>query len=50
MRYEAPKYEISAFESEEVLASSENYEINEGTDESGNKTGNVIMTAFNLFK
>ena len=49
MKYQAPKYEIAVFETEDILASSEKYEISESTDESGNKAGSVIMNAFNLF-
>ena len=50
MKYVTPKYEISVFETENILsASTEKYEITEGTDENGNKAGNVIMTAFNIF-
>ena len=49
MKYVTPKYEITVFESEDILLSSEKYEINESADENGNKTGNVIMSAFNIF-
>ena len=49
MKYISPKYEIAVISTEDILASSEKYEINECTDESGNTTGNVIMTAFDLF-
>ena len=50
MNYITPKYEVTVFESEEILASSEKYEITESADENGNVSGNIIMTAFNLFK
>ena len=45
MRYEAPKYEMILLETENILASSEKFEIQENDDGSGN----VIMNAFNLF-
>ena len=45
MRYEAPKYEMILLETENILASSEKFEIQENDDGSGN----VIMNAFDLF-
>ena len=45
MRYEAPKYEKTLLETENILASSEKFEIQENDDGSGN----VIMNAFDLF-
>ena len=45
MRYEAPKYEMILLETENILASSERFEIQENDDGSGN----VIMNAFDLF-
>ena len=45
MRYEAPKYEMILLEAENILASSEKFEIQENEDGSGN----VIMNAFSLF-
>ncbi|MBO5380305.1 MAG: hypothetical protein J6A90_08260 [Clostridia bacterium] len=49
MKYVSPKYEMTVFETEDILSSSEKYEISESTDGNGNKAGNVIMTAFDLF-
>ena len=45
MRYEAPKYEMILLETENILASSEKFEIQENDDGSGS----VIMNAFDLF-
>ena len=45
MRYEAPKYEMILLETENILASSEKFEVQENDDGSGN----VIMNAFDLF-
>ena len=51
MKYISPKYEIDVFKTESILtASTEKYEITEGVDEGGNSIGNVIMSAFDLFK
>lgn len=46
MKYVTPKYEVYFVETGDILAaSSEKYEIEQKDDGSGN----IIMTAFNLF-
>ena len=50
MKYVSPMYEKSLLEACDIIMSGENYTIEENKDESGNSIGNVIMTAFDLFK
>lgn len=47
MKYITPKYELTAIETEDVVAaSSEKYEIQKNDDGSGS----IIMSAFDLFR
>ena len=50
MKYVSPMYEKALLEACDIIMSGENYTIEETKDESGNSIGNVIMTAFDLFK
>ena len=45
MKYVTPKFEITVLETEDILASSEKYEI----EQNSNGSGNIIMDAFNIF-
>jgi hypothetical protein len=45
MKYENPKYEINAIETEDILIISNGYEI----EQKGDGSGNVILDASNIF-
>ena len=51
MKYVSPMYEKALLEASDILMSGEiKYTVEETKDESGNSIGNVIMSAFDLFK
>ena len=50
MKYVSPKYEVSSFDLCDIIMSAEpSYTVNEGSDENGNKIGDVVINAGSIF-
>ena len=50
MKYVSPKYEVSQIEARDIIMSGEgNFTISESKDESGNKIGDVMISAGSIF-
>ena len=50
MKYVSPKYESTALEVNDIIMSGEgNFTISESKDESGNKVGDVMISAGSIF-
>ena len=50
MKYASPKYEVSPIDMRDIIMSGEgNFTISESKDESGNKIGDVVVSAGNIF-
>ena len=51
MKYASPKYEVSQIEARDIIMSGElSYTVNESKDESGNKVGDVVVSAGSIFR
>ncbi len=51
MKYVSPKYESAALEINDIIMSAEpSYTINEGSDNDGNRVGDVMISAGNIFR
>ena len=50
MKYASPKYEVSQIEARDIIMSGEgNFTISESKDETGNKVGDVMISAGSVF-
>ena len=49
MKYASPMYEKALLEACDIIMSGENYTIEENKDESGNRVGNVVVSAVSIF-
>ena len=50
MKYASPKYEVSQIDMRDIIMSAEpSYTINEGSDNDGNRVGDVMISAGSLF-
>ena len=50
MKYVSPKYESTALEINDIIMSGEgNFTISESKDESGNRVGDVMISAGSIF-
>jgi hypothetical protein len=50
MKYVSPKYEMSQIDMRDIIMSGEgNFTISESKDESGNKVGDVVVSAGSIF-
>ena len=50
MKYASPKYETSPIDVRDIIMSGEgNFTISESKDESGNKIGDVVVSADSIF-
>jgi hypothetical protein len=50
MKYVSPKYESTALEVNDIIMSAEpSYTINEGSDNDGNRVGDVTISAGSIF-
>ena len=50
MKYASPKYEVSQIEACDIIMSGEgNFTISESKDESGNRVGDVTISAGSIF-
>ena len=50
MKYQEPKYNITVMETEDVIAASSAQTVKYEVEQNNDGSGNVIMTASNLFK
>ena len=50
MKYASPKYEVSQIDMRDIIMSGEgNFTISESKDESGNRVGDVMISAGSIF-
>ncbi len=50
MKYASPKYEVSQIEARDIIMSAEpSYTINEGSDNDGNRVGDISISAGSVF-
>ena len=50
MKYVSPKYEVSQIDMRDIIMSGEgNFTISESKDESGNRVGDVMISAGSIF-
>ena len=50
MKYIAPKYEMALIETEDILTASSGQAANYEIEQKDDRSGNVIMNAFDLFR